>query len=297
MKKHIWLNGRFVQAKNAKTHVLTHALHYGTAAFEGIRFYNTKKGISVFRLDRHLDRLYYSAQCLSMKVPYSKAKIKKATIDLLKKNKIKSGYIRHIAYYGHGPLRVNPTGLPVDVAIACWSWGSYLGEEAVKLKVSKFIRIHPQTSYTDAKISGHYVNAMLAGMEATKAGYTEALMLDYKGDVAEGSAENLFIIKNKKIYTPPLGTILAGITRESVITLAKDLGYKVCEKKITLKNIEQADECFLTGTAAEVSPVGYLNRKKLKTQFGPITKELREEFFNIINGQNKKYKKWLTYVK
>lgn len=297
MAQKIWFNGKLVPFKNAKIHILTHTLHYGAGAFEGLRFYHTKNGTAIFQLARHIDRLLYSAKCIHMKVPYTKAQLMNATINLLQANKIKSGYIRPIAIYGHGPLRVNPVNIPVDVAIACWPWGSYLGAEAVKLKVSSYMRIHPASSYTDAKITGHYVNAMLAVKEAVAAGYTEAIMLDYKGNIAEGSAENLFIIKNKVIYTPPLGTILAGITRESVIKLARDLKYKVVEKSLKIKDALNADECFLTGTAAEISPVGQIDKKKLKNQFGPITKHLRTEFMKIVSGENKKYYKWLTFVK
>lgn len=296
MKK-IWFNGKLVSFKKAKIHILTHTLHYGAGAFEGLRFYRTKKGTAIFQLSRHIDRLLYSAKCIHMKIPYTKTQLIKATINLLKANKMKSGYIRPIAIYGHGPLRVNPINIPIDVAIACWPWGSYLGADAVRLKVSKYVRIHPASSYTDAKITGHYVNAMLAVKEAVAAGYTEAIMLDYKGNIAEGSAENLFIIKNKVIYTPPLGTILAGITRESVIKLARDLKYKVVEKSLKIKDALAADECFLTGTAAEISPVGQIDKKKLKTKFGPITKHLHTEFMKIVSGENKKYIKWLTFVK
>jgi len=297
MAQKIWFNGKLVPFKNAKIHILTHTLHYGTGAFEGMRFYQTKHGAAIFQLARHIDRLLYSAKCIHMNIPFTKTQLIKATINLLKANKIKSGYIRPISIYGHGPLRVNPINIPVDVAIACWPWGSYLGAEAVKLKVSSYMRIHPSSSYTDAKITGHYVNAMLAVKEAVAAGFTEAIMLDYKGNIAEGSAENLFIIKNKIIYTPPLGTILAGITRESVIKLARDFKYKVVEKPLKIKEALNADECFLTGTAAEISPVGQIDKKKLKTQFGPITKQLRTEFMKIVSGENKKYFKWLTFVK
>lgn len=294
--KKIWLNGKFVDWKKAQVHVLNHTMHYGTGAFEGMRFYNTKLGPAIFQLDKHVDRWFYSAKCIHMEMPYSKQELKGVAIDLLRKNKIKSGYIRPIAYYGHGPLRVNPKGLPVDVAIACWPWGSYLGEESAKLKVSKFVRIHPKSSYTDAKITGHYINAMLAVREATEAGYTEAIMLDHKGYVAEGSAENIFIVKNNVIYTPPLGTILAGVTRMAVMELAQNLGYKVKEKKLKLKDIKESGECFLTGTAAEVSPVGQVDRKKLKNNLGPVTRKLKEEFGKIVNGKNDKYYKWLTFV-
>lgn len=293
----IWFNGKFVDWSKARVHVLNHTMHYGTGAFEGLRFYNTTNGPAIFQLGRHIDRWLYSAKCIYMKMSYSKKELKEAIINLIKKNKIKSSYIRPIAYYGHGPLRVNPTGLPIEVAIACWPWGSYLGDESAKLKVSRFVRIHPKSTFADAKITGHYVNAMLAVTEATSAGYTEAIMLDYKGYVAEGSAENIFIVKNNVIYTPPLGTILAGITRLSIMQLARDLGYKVKEKKLKLEDVKSADECFLTGTVAEVSPVGQIDKKDLKTQLGPVTKHLKQEFEKIVKGKNKKYYRWLEFVK
>ncbi len=294
--KHIWLNGKLVKWADAKIHVMSHALHYGTGAFEGVRFYKTEKGPAIFQLKRHVERWVYSMECLDMKIPYTQDELEKAIIKTVKVNKVKSGYIRPIAFYGYGPLRVNPIDLPIDVAIACWPWGSYLGDEAIKMKVSPFVRIHPKSTYADAKISGHYVNAMLAVKDAVKDGYGEALMLDYKGYVAEGSAENLFIVKDGVIYTPELGTILAGITRESIMELAKNLGYKVKEKKMKLDDIHEADECFLTGTAAEVSPVGQIDNKKLKTNIGPITKQLKEEFMDIVSGKNPEYFKWLTFL-
>lgn len=295
--RYIWFNGRFKKWSNAKTHVLTHSLHYGTGAFEGMRFYDTKKGPAVFQLGKHINRWIYSMKCLNMKPPYSKKELTQACLETVKKNKLKSGYIRPIAFYGHGPLRVSPKGLPVDVAIAAWPWGSYLGEEAVKLKVSPFVRIHPKSTYADAKITGHYVNAMLAVMDANKDGYTEALMLDYKGNVAEGSAENIFIVKKGIIYTPPLESILAGVTRSSVICLLIDLGYKVREKHLKLEEIKNSDECFLTGTAAEVSPVGKIDRKKLKTELGPVTMELKKMFKKVVSAEINRYDKWLTIVK
>lgn len=296
-KKYIWFNGKLVPWHKANIHVLSHALHYGTGAFEGIRFYNTKKGVAIFQLDRHLDRWLYSSKCLRMKLPFTKMELKKAVIKVILVNKLTGGYVRPISFYGHGPLRVDPTGLPVEVVIAAWPWGSYFGEKPAKLKLSSFVRLHPRSSFADAKITGHYVNAMLAVTEAKNKGFTEAVMLDYEGNVAEGSADNIFIVKNKVVYTPSLGKILAGITRESVITLAKDLGYKMVEKKLTMKDLYSADECFITGTAAEISPVGQIEKIKLKNSFGPVTKHFRQEFQKIILAENSKYKKWLTFVK
>ena len=294
--KKIWMNGKFIPWDQAKVHILTHSLHYGSGVFEGIRAYDTKKGTTVFQLDAHINRLYYSAKAVHMEVPWTKKELKKAIIDTIKVNKIKSCYIRPIFYYGYGELRVGPGGCPTEGAIAVWPWGSYLGEEAIRVKVSDFIRIHPRSSVTDAKICGHYINSMLAGLQATKNGYSEALLLDYDGNVAEGPGENFFMVKDGKIVTPLLGAILDGITRGSVIALAKDLGFKVEERTITLEEIYASQECFFTGTAAEVTPIGSINDKIISKKIGPITKKIKDEFAKITKGENEKYHKWLTII-
>ena len=273
--KYIWFNGKLVPWASAKIHVLSHSLHYGTGAFEGIRMYETAKGPAIFHLKRHMERLIFSAKTLGMKLPYSLDELMEAAVDTVRKNKLKSCYIRPIAFYGFGEVRVLPTNCPVEVAIAAWPWGAYLGDEPARITVVKTLRIHPQTLAVKAKITGHYVNSMLAGREATDRGFTEALQLDYKGNIAEGPGENFFIVRGKTITTPALGSILPGITRESVITLARDLGYKVEDRAISLKEAFSADECFFTGTAAEVTAIASMDNKKMKKPNGPTTKRIR----------------------
>ena len=294
--KYIWFNGKLVPWASAKIHVLSHSLHYGTGAFEGIRMYETAKGPAIFHLKRHMERLIFSAKTLGMKLPYSLDELMEAAVDTVRKNKLKSCYIRPIAFYGFGEVRVLPTNCPVEVAIAAWPWGAYLGDEPARITVVKTLRIHPQTLAVKAKITGHYVNSMLAGREATDRGFTEALQLDYKGNIAEGPGENFFIVRGKTITTPALGSIRPGITRESVITLARDLGYKVEDRAISLKEAFSADECFFTGTAAEVTAIASMDNKKMKSAPGPVTKHIREEFMKITRAENPKYKKWLTFV-
>lgn len=293
---YIWFDGKFVKYKDAKLHVLSHSLHYGSAAFEGIRFYETDDGVAVFRLKEHYKRMKKSAEVMHIKHPYSVDDLCKATLRTIKKNKLEHGYVRPIAFFGLGNLRVEPTACKTHVIIAAWPWGAYLSEDPIKVKVSKYIRIHPKSLESDAKICGHYVNSILAVYDAKAAGFQEALLLDYKGNIAEGPGENFFIVKNGKLITPPLGNILPGITRDSIIKLAKDLGIPVQERNISLKQAKQADECFFSGTAAEVTPIGQIDASRIKHGFGPITKQLKAEFMNIVHGKNKKYRKWLTYV-
>lgn len=299
MKKtrYIWFNNKLVKWDEAKVHLLTHSLHYGSAAFEGIRFYNTERGPAVFRLKEHIDRFLNSAEVLGMKLPFSKNQLIKTTLNLIKKNKIKQGYIRPIAFFGYGKMGLSPIGVPLNVAIAVWPWGRYLEKDIVKVKTSSFCRLFPKSGVMGAKISGHYFNSILATLEAKKFGFDEALLLDYKGFVAEGPGENIFIVKNKKIITPKKRTILPGITRQTVITLAKDLGYKVVEKNIKLPELKRADECFFVGTAAEVSPIGQIDKVKIcKGEIGPITRELQELYKLVVTDKIKKYQKWLTYI-
>jgi len=258
--------------------------------------YETDNGPAIFQLKSHMERLIFSAGTLGMKLPYSLDELMQAVVDTVRKNKLKSCYIRPIAYFGFGEVRVLPTNCPVEVAIAAWPWGAYLGDEPARITVVKTLRIHPQTLRVDAKISGHYVNSMLAGREATNRGFTEALQLDYQGNIAEGPGENFFIVNGKTISTPKLGSILPGITRASVMELARNLGYKVVERTISIKEALAADECFFTGTAAEVTAISSIDNKKMKKANGPTTKRIREEFLKITKGQNPKYKKWLTYV-
>jgi branched-chain amino acid aminotransferase len=291
----IWMDGKLVKWQDAKIHVLTHTLHYGMGVFEGIRFYNTKTGPAIFRLYDHTTRLFAGAIKCYMQVPYTEDDINKATIETVKANKINSGYIRPLFYYGYGKMGLDPHGAPVNVSIACWPWGKYLGEEAVRVKTSKYMRIHPETTHAEAKITGHYVNSIFAGCHAKELGYDEALLLDYKGNVAEGPGENLFIIKKGKIFTPKLGNILQGITRKSVIELSIDMGLDVTEADLSLKEVYSADEAFFTGTAAEVSPIKSIDDH----QFGShlLTEKIRARFMDIVTGKEEKYFRWLTFVK
>lgn len=293
----IWMDGKMVPWNKAQVHILTHTLHYGGGVFEGIRFYKTPRGPAIFRLKEHIDRLFYSASTLEMKIPYSKTQIQEATKNLIKTNKLNAGYIRPIVYYGYGKMGLDPRGCPVNVAIAAWPWGAYLGEGPVKTKISKFMRIHPASTYTDAKICGHYVNSILASLEIHREGFDEALLLDYRGNLAEGPGENVFIVKKGVLITPPPGTILAGITRASVIEIAKDQGIQVKEKNITPAMLKTADEAFFSGTAAEISPIAAINRQKVnKGKPGPITKKLKESFTQAVHGESKRYQKWLTFI-
>ncbi len=293
----IWLDGKLVDWQKAKIHILTHTLHYGAGVFEGIRFYDTKAGPAVFKLKEHLDRLFFSAGCLKMKIPFSKEEIRKAIKNLIKINKIREGYIRPIIYFGYGIMGLNPKKAPVNCAIAVWPWSSYLGEKAVKVKISKFIRIHPRSTFSQAKICGHYVNSIFASMEAKEKGFDEALLLDYQRNVAEGPGENIFMVKNKTLITPAPGSILAGITRKTIIQLAKDLSYKVKEKRITPSELKKADELFFCGTAAEVTAIKQLDDKVIsKGKIGPVTEILKNEYLKIVHGKNEKYQHWLDYV-
>lgn len=292
----IWFNGALIPWNDAKIHVLTHTLHYGSGAFEGIRMYKTANGSAIFQLDRHIDRLYYSAESIQMKVPWSKKEFKQAVIETVRVNKMEACYIRPIFYYGYGELRVGPDGCPVEGAIAVWPWGAYLSNDPIRVKVADLIRIHPRSCVADAKITGHYTNAMLAGLQATNGGYHEALLLDYAGNIAEGPGENFFMVKDGILITPPLGCILSGITRASVITLARDFEIAVVERPIPREEVFTADECFFTGTAAEVTPISSLDDIQLRTPFGPVTRKIKNAFTTIVQGENPRYDQWLTFI-
>ena len=295
--KYIWMNGRYKQWKEAKIHVLTHSLHYGGGVYEGLRFYKTPDGPAIFRLKDHIKRLFYSASALEMKLPFTQKELSEVCIRLLAKNKLSSGYIRPIAYYGYGKMGLNPVGAPVEVSISAFPFGSYLGHEAIKVKTSKFIRIHPDSTIADAKITGHYVNSIVASQEIKLAGFEEALFLDYKGNVAEGPGENIFIVKNGVLYTPPVGAIIAGITRDSIISIAQSMGLKVVEKNLKTKDIYEADEAFFTGTAAEVTPISSLDKNKIGSgSVGSVCLDLKEKYLNAVHGKDPKWKKWLTYI-
>ena len=298
----IWMNGRLVPFKNAKVHVLTHALHYSTSIFEGIRCYNTPNGSAIFRLSEHTDRFFNSAKMYGMKIRYTKKQINDAIIKTVKASKLKECYIRPLAYYGYGTMGLTPTLNKVDVSISCWEWK--MGESkagkvsGAKCKISKWIRIDSRSQPMQAKSAANYSNAALARVEALKNGYDEAIMLNYKGNVAEGSAENIFIVKNGVIKTPPLtADILNGITRDSVIKLIKSKKRKLVEKNITVNELLKADEIFMTGTAAEVKSVTKINKKTIGNgKPGKITKELQKSFMDIVMGKNRKFISWLRYI-
>ena len=298
----IWMNGKLVPFKNAKVHVLTHALHYSTSIFEGIRCYDTPEGSAIFRLPEHVDRFFNSAKMYSMKMPYSNKKINDGIINTVRANKLKQCYIRPLAYYGYGTMGLTPTNNKVDVSISCWEWkmgeskaGKYSG---AKCKISKWIRIDSKSQPMQAKSAANYSNAALARMEALNAGYDEAIMLNNKGHVAEGSAENIFVVKNGKITTPPLDAdILDGITRDSAIKLLKSKKNKVIEKNLKINDLLKADEIFMTGTAAEVKSVTRVNKTKIGNgKIGEFTKELQELFMDTVMGENKKFRSWLKFI-
>ena len=298
----IWMNGKLVPFKNAKVHVLTHALHYSTSIFEGIRCYDTPEGSAIFRLPEHIDRFFNSAKMYSMKMPYSKKKISDGIVNTVNASKLKQCYIRPLAYYGYGTMGLTPTNNKVDVSISCWEWkmgeskaGKFSG---AKCKISKWVRIDSKSQPMKAKSAANYSNAALARMEALNAGYDEAIMLNNKGHVAEGSAENIFVVKNGKITTPPLDAdILDGITRDSAIKLLKSNKNKVIEKNLRINDLLKADEVFMTGTAAEVKSVTRVNKTKIGDgKIGEVTKELQELFMDTVMGKNKKFRSWLKFI-
>ncbi|ABC80827.1 branched-chain amino acid transaminase [Anaeromyxobacter dehalogenans] len=296
----IWLDGKLVAFEDAKVHVLTHALHYGIGVFEGIRAYEQAGGGSaVFRLHEHIQRLFDSARIMLMEIPFSPGDVERACVEVLKANHLKAGYIRPLAFFGAGSMGVGAPN-PVQVLVAAWPWGAYLSEEGmakgIRAKVSSIARLHIGGQMVRAKVSGQYVNSFLATREAALAGYDEAILLDADGYVAEGSGENVFIVKNGVLQTPPLSSpVLDGITRNAVLRLAGDLGIPVKEEKFTRDTAYLADELFLTGTAAEVTPVRELDNRRIgKGEPGPVTKRISEAFFKAVGGADPKHREWLT---
>ncbi|MEK6731778.1 MAG: branched-chain amino acid transaminase, partial [Pseudomonadota bacterium] len=285
--KKIWKNGQWIAWHKAQTHVLTHALHYGSAVFEGIRCYQGKKGTAIFKLEEHIDRFFFSAKQLGMKIPYTFYEICDATINTVKKNRCSEGYIRPLAYYGYGSMKLTPSPeLPIDVIIACWPWGDYLPVKTVDVVTSPFIRIHPKSTITEAKISGHYVNSILAGLAIQNSPYHEAILLDSDGFVAEGSAENIFIVKDNKLITTPKGTILVGITRNSVIEIAKEQGVEFEERVFKKEEIYTADEAFFCGTAVEITPIRSLDNQVIASgKIGKITEIIKNQYHKMIRGE------------
>ena len=298
----IWKNGEIIPFEDATTHVLTHSLHYGVGVFEGIRCYQCSDGSAVFRLDDHIDRLFDSAKILLLKMKYDTDDIRKAITGLIDKNELSECYIRPIVYYGCGSLGIYVDDtFPVETVVAVWPWGTYLGEEAlengVRVKTSSFVRYHVNSMATRAKATGNYLVSVLAKREAILSGYEEAIFLDADGYVSEGTGENIFIVKDDIIYTTPITSVLKGITRDSIMVMAKDCGYKVEEKRFTKDDIYIADEAFFTGTAVEVTPIRELDNRIIgKGCRGAVTGKLQNMYFDTAHGKNKKYVDWLTYL-
>jgi len=297
----IWYDGKLVPWRDATTHVLTHSLHYGLAVFEGVRAYKTAAGTGIFRLKEHTDRLFNSAKIFMMEIPYSREQLAEAQREVVRANKLESCYLRPLAFYGSEKMGVSPKGASVHVAIAAWPWGAYLGEEGllkgIRVKTSSFQRHHINVSMVRSKTSGHYVNSILANLEATRDGYDEALLLDTQGFVAEGAGENLFIVRNGQLVEPQMVSGLTGITRATVIELARDLGLTVESKPMTRDDVYLADEAFFTGTAAEITPIRELDGRTIGAgRRGPVTERIQTLFFDVVNGRAEKYKHWLTLV-
>ena len=297
----IWLDGKMVPWREANVHVLTHTLHYGMGVFEGERAYLTSDGrTAIFRLQEHTNRLFNSAHILNMPMPFSKEEINQATIEAVKINNLKSAYIRPMCFYGSEGMGLRADNLNVHCSIAAWEWGTYLGDESItkgiRIRTSSFTRHHVNVTMCKAKANGNYMNSMLALADAMNDGYDEALLLDVDGFVAEGSGENIFISKGK-IYTPDLTSALDGITRATVIQLAKDKGYEIIEKRITRDEVYTADEAFFTGTAAEVTPIRELDNRTIGSGMrGPITTELQKDYFSLVKGELDGYDSWLDYI-
>ena len=298
----IWMNGEFVKWEDANIHVLSHVVHYGSAVFEGLRCYENKNGSGIFRLKDHVDRLFNSAKIYNMPIPNTKEEISEAIKETVRINNLKSCYIRPISFRGYGELGVTPINCPVTTAIAAWEWGSYLGEEGmtkgVKVGVSSWRKPAPDTLPTLAKAAANYMNSQLAKMEAAENGFDECIQLDYQGHVGEGSGENIFMIKNGKIYTPTLSSsVLDGITRATIIQIAEDLGYEVIERPIQRESLYVADELFFTGSAAEVTPIRSVDGREIGIgSRGPITEEIQTAFFDVVEAKVEDKYNWLEYI-
>lgn len=297
----IWYDGKMVPWREATTHVLTHSLHYGLAVFEGLRAYKTVEGTAIFRLREHTERLFNSARIFMMEIPYTLQQLEEAQREVVRANKLEACYIRPLVFYGSEKMGVSPKGAQVHVAIAAWPWGAYLGEEGlqrgIRVKTSSYARHHINVSMVRSKTAGHYVNSILANLEAVNLGYDEALLLDTQGFVAEGAGENLFIVRDGQIFEPQMVSGLIGITRRSVIDIARDLGYEVRAIPMTRDDVYLADEAFFTGTAAEVTPIREVDGRPIgKGVRGPVTEKIQAAFFDVVNGRNPKYKHWLSKV-
>ncbi|ODN43193.1 branched-chain amino acid transaminase [Piscirickettsia litoralis] len=292
----IWHNGQVIAWDKATTHILTHSLHYGSAIFEGIRCYETPKGPALFRLQEHLERFLFSCQALKMPLAYDLNTLAEATIKIVKTNGLKSGYIRPVAYFGYG-MNVTPTDIDAECAIACWPGASIVPQGLLDVKTSPVARIHPDTTVSEAKFAGHYLNSNLAALCIRGTRYHEALMLDTTGHVAEGCGQNIFMVKDGILYTPQTGHILAGITRATLLELAESLGFKTREAQLTVEDFYNADEVFFSGTAAEVAPIRSLDDKIIADgSVGPITKKLKEEYLSLVHGHNNHFAHCLTLL-
>ena len=298
---HIWLDGEFVPWREAKTHLLTHTLHYGMGVFEGARAYETQSGSVIFRLQEHTNRLFGSAHILGMKLPYDKTAINQACLETVKKNELSSAYIRPMCFYGPEGMGLRADNLQVHVMIAAWSWGSYLGnnglEKGIRIRTSSYTRHHVNTTMCKAKANGNYMNSMLALQEALSCGYDEALLLDNEGYVTEGSGENIFIIRDGVLYTPDLTSALEGITRDTIMKFSTEIGLEVREKRITRDEVYIADEAFFTGTAAEVTPIREVDGREIGNGTrGQITEKLQSQYFDCVAGKLEKYSDMLSYI-
>jgi len=298
----IWYDGELVPWRSATTHVLTHTLHYGMGVFEGVRAYNTPQGTAIFRLQAHTDRLFDSAHIMGMKIPFTKDEINEATRAAVRENNLESAYIRPMVFYGSEAMGLRANGLKTQVIVAAWSWGAYMGDEAlqvgIKVRTSSYTRHHVNISMTRAKANGNYINSMLALQEAISGGADEAMLLDPEGYVAEGSGENIFLVKNGVIYTPEVTSCLNGITRNTILTLAAEHGIEVVEKRITRDEVYIADEAFFTGTAAEVTPIREVDGRQIGAgRRGPITEKLQTAYFDLVTGKTDAHAEWRTLVK
>ena len=298
----IWMDGQMVDWRDAKIHVLSHTLHYGCGAFEGVRAYNTASGTAIFRLREHTERLFNSAKILRMKIPFTLDEVMQAQKTVVRENQLESCYLRPLTWIGDQKLGVSPKGNTIHLMVAAWAWGAYLGEEGlrrgIRVKTSSYTRHHVNITMTQAKAVSNYTNSILANMEALDEGYDEALLLDTAGFVSEGAGENIFVVKDGVVYTPDLSAgALNGITRNTIFHICKDLGLELVQKRITRDEIYISDEAFFTGTAAEVTPIRELDRVQIGIgSRGPLTEKIQSAFFDIVNGRNPKYAGWLTLV-
>jgi branched-chain amino acid aminotransferase len=298
----IWLDGQWVDWREAKVHVLTHTLHYGAGVFEGLRAYHTERGAAIFKLNQHTDRLFRSAHILNMKLPFSKAQINQAQIDAITKNNLDSAYIRTMCFYGSEGMGLRADNLKAHVMVAAWTWGAYLGaenmEKGIRIRTSSYTRNHVNSTMCKAKANGNYINSILALQEALSTGYDEALLLDHEGFAAEGSGENLFIVRHGNLYTPETTSALEGITRDTVMTIAHEQGLQVIEKRITRDEVYIADEAFFTGSAAEVTPIREYDGRTIGAGGrGPITETLQSLYFDYVHGRRTDHSEWLTHTR